>query len=496
MQVKLRGPPLSWAITLCCASAYLLYGYDEGVVGGLVSQPSFLDALGNPGSGYLGTIIALYDVGCMIGCVTAAIVGFKVGRRYVIFGGCMVMIVGAAIQTSTHGAGQFIAGRIICGIGNGLNTSTIPVYVSETTRSNRRGSMVAVQLAIVIFGLVVAYWVDYGTVHSLSGEIVWRFPIAFQIVFAVVTGAIILLLPESPRFLYNQGEIHKSAEILSQLMDVPIDDASVIFIQAEMEAAVRVEKEQPFRWKRFFEKSDVKTSRRLVICFMLQMFQQFTGIHVTAVYATVILTDNVGLSLETSSLVAGFIQLAFFVGTLPPIFMIDRYGRRRLLLIGAIAMAICMSIFTAAIAVPTVATGRLALAMLILYELWFGATWNCTPWIIAPEITPLHLRHVGGAICAFSEWLWTFVIVLITPAAIRNTGWRIYILFCIMCVVAFVFVWFFLPETAGKTLEEIDYIFATGEAKDRLERQFLDAQEETLDNDAKEIAVNVEGKTA
>jgi MFS family permease len=140
------------------------------VVGGLISQPSFLDALGNPGPGYLGTIIALYDVGCMIGCVTAAIVGLKVGRRYVIFAGCMVMIVGAAIQASTHGAGQFIAGRIICGIGNGklasvysratidmagLNTWTIPVYVSETTRSNRRGSMVALQLTIVIVSVLL-----------------------------------------------------------------------------------------------------------------------------------------------------------------------------------------------------------------------------------------------------------------------------------------------------------------------------------------------------
>lgn len=306
---ELRGPALVWAITLCSASCYLLFGYDQvcvtqiprclkctartltgpqlqGVLGGLVAQPTFLKALGHPGATYVGVIVALYDVGCLFGCLAAAVWGYKLGRRKVIFWGCAIMIVGAAIQASTHGAGQLIAGRLISGIGNGMNTSTIPVYVSETAQSNRRGSMVAVQLNIVIFGIVLAYWLDYGTIRNLTGEAVWRFPIAFQIVFAVVTLATIMFLPESPRWLYAHGYKTESVSVLARLMDCKEQDDRVVWIENEMEEAVRLESEQEkFKWKNLVnDKTDVKTTRRLIICFMVQMMQQMTGINVTAFY--------------------------------------------------------------------------------------------------------------------------------------------------------------------------------------------------------------------
>jgi MFS family permease len=140
------------------------------VLGGLVTQPSFLNAINNPSPGYLGTIIALYNIGCLAGCAIAAIWGIKLGRKRAVIVGCSIMIVGGAIQASTRGAGQLIAGRLISGVGNGktdslmltndswrflihfagINTSTIPMYVAETAQSHRRGRMVAVQLSVVI----------------------------------------------------------------------------------------------------------------------------------------------------------------------------------------------------------------------------------------------------------------------------------------------------------------------------------------------------------
>ena len=108
-------------------------------------------------------------------------------------------------------------------------------------------------------------------------------------------------------------------------------------------------------------------------------------------------------------MVAGFIQVAFWVGTLPPIFYLDRYGRRPTLLIGSVILLISLVLFTVGIAVNTHSSNNLALAMLILFQITFGMSWNATPWIYAPEITPLQLRHVGSAVGVFSEWLWTFV---------------------------------------------------------------------------------------
>lgn len=124
---------------------------------------------------------------------------------------------------------------------------------------------------------------------------------------------------------------------------------------------------------------------------------------------TIVLETNVGLSREMSSLVAGFIQIAFWVGTIPPIFMIDKLGRRKVLMLGSTVLCIVMVLFTVGVALATPASSRLALGMLIIYEFSFGMSWNSVPWLYAPEITPLNLRHVGAAISCFSEWLWAFV---------------------------------------------------------------------------------------
>lgn len=178
-----------------------------------------------------------------------------------------------------------------------------------------------------------------------------------------------------------------------------------------MEDALRLEREEPKISVKdlFHDKSSLKNPRRLVLCFMVQFWQQFTGINVIAFYVTIVLETNVGLSKSTSSLVAGFVQIAFWLGTFPPIWMLDRVGRRKMLMGGSTALLVCMSIFTACIAVGMDATAMVALVFLCLYEVSFGMSWNSIPWLYAPEITPLRLRHLGSAIATFSEWLWTFV---------------------------------------------------------------------------------------
>lgn len=127
------------------------------------------------------------------------------------------------------------------------------------------------------------------------------------------------------------------------------------------------------------------------------------------VSVTIVLQTNVGLSSETSSLVAGCIQIAFWLGTFPPMFLIDKYGRRPTLLAGSVALSLAMIIFTIGIAINSPSSNRLALAMLFVYEISFGMSWNSMPWLYAAEITPLEIRHIGGALGPFSEWLWTFV---------------------------------------------------------------------------------------
>ncbi|KAK1763988.1 general substrate transporter [Phialemonium atrogriseum] len=456
-----RGRVLRAAISISAGSCYLLFGYDQGVLGGLVTHPSFLEALGNPSPSYLGTIVALYHIGCLAGCIVAGLAGNRLGRKRTIFWGCIIMVVGGAIQASCYGSAQMIAGRIISGIGNGMNTSTIPVYVSECSRPSSRGRAVSRQMSIVIFGTVVAYWLDYGTVRNLTGDVVWRFPIAFQNFFALVTIFTIPFLPDTPRWLYSHGRKAEAISVLARLLDCSEDDPEVKRTEREMEDVIRFEEESTkLSIKDLInDKTEAKNTRRLVLCFLIQFFQQFTGINVIAFYVTIVLETNVGLSKDLSLLVAGFIQIAFWLGTFPPMVLLDKAGRRPMLMLGSTALSITMVIFTAGIAVNTTASSKLALAMLFLYEISFGMSWNSIPWLYAPEITPLHLRHIGSAVGVFSEWIWTFVIAQMTPPAIANTGWKIYLLFCIMLVLGIPFTYFFLPETSGKTLEEIDFIF-------------------------------------
>lgn len=213
------------------------------------------------------------------------------------------------------------------------------------------------------------------------------------------------------RWLYSHGRKEDAVSVLARLQGSTTDDPNVKMIEEEMAAALRLEEESvKFSLKDLInDKTPVKNTRRLVLCFMIQFWQQFTGINVIAFYVTIVLESNVGLSREMSSLVAGCIQIAFWLGTFPPIFLLDKLGRRPMLLFGSVALLTAMVMFTAGIAVDTSATANMALAMLFVYEISFGMSWNSIPWLYAPEITPMQLRHVGSAVATFSEWLWTFV---------------------------------------------------------------------------------------
>lgn len=257
----------------------------------------------------------------------------------------------------------------------------------------------------------------------------WRFPIAFQNVFALITCFTLPFLPETPRsvystetlvivyeltthrWLFSHGRKSDAISVMARLQDCSEDDSRIIQVEQELETSLRVEQEATkFSLKDLInDKSPIKNTRRLILCFLIQFWQQFTGINVIAFYVTIVLESNVGLPRQTASLVAGCIQIAFWLGTLPPMYLLDKVGRRPMLMLGSTCLLIAMAVFTVGIAVSTPPTSNMALAFLFLFEISFGMSWNSIPWLYAPEITTLQLRHIGAATATFSEWLWTFV---------------------------------------------------------------------------------------
>lgn len=178
--------------------------------------PSINTVSGNGSSSLQGTTVAIYEIGCFFGALISFFVGERLGRRWSIIIGCIVLSIGAAIQASAYSVGQLIGGRVIAGLGNGLNTATIPVWHSELMKPADRGRGLSVELAITILGVAMAYWIDFGMGY-VSGPAQFRFPIALQILFALITAGGVVFLPETPRWLMAHGHKAEARHVLWRL---------------------------------------------------------------------------------------------------------------------------------------------------------------------------------------------------------------------------------------------------------------------------------------
>lgn len=178
-----------------------LFGYDQGVFGGVIVTQDFLDTLGLAGPSHtstVGTVTALYDVGCFFGAVAAFSIGEQLGRKKAILVGTTVMSIGAILQITAYSTAHMIVGRIVAGLGNGLNTATAPVWQAETSKANWRGKLVVIEMILNIAGFSLSNWITYGFSFA-NGPIAWRIPLAFQFFFIFILFGTVPWLPESPR---------------------------------------------------------------------------------------------------------------------------------------------------------------------------------------------------------------------------------------------------------------------------------------------------------
>ena len=221
---------------------------------------------------------AIYDVGCFLGAVAAIWLGEKLGRKKTILLGTSVMTVGAIIQISSYSVAQMIVGRIVAGIGNGINTSTAPIWQSETSQIKWRGKLVIIEMICNIGGFSLSNWMTFGFSY-LSGPISWRFPLAFQLVFMIILFATVPWLPESPRWLIARGEEDEAFEILAALEDKDINDPFILAEHKEIVYAVQYERQYGVGWAdllrgRTGENGGTSTIRRLILGMGTQAMQQ------------------------------------------------------------------------------------------------------------------------------------------------------------------------------------------------------------------------------
>ncbi|KAK6457749.1 general substrate transporter [Scheffersomyces xylosifermentans] len=460
-----RGKKLRAAITIVSVTGFSLFGYDQGLMSGLITGAQFnqeFPATKNSGT-IRGAVTSCYELGCFFGALFALFRGEKIGRRPLIIAGSFIIIIGTIISVTPFAPhwplGQFVIGRVITGIGNGLNTATIPVWQSEMSRAENRGRLVTMEGAVVAVGTFIAYWLDYGLSH-VDTSIQWRLPVAFQIIFALFLFFGILQLPDSPRWLISRGRNTEAIVVLSALKDLPADDREV-----HEEATVITEAVEKFSsvqvgFRDLFTGGKTQHFQRMIVGSSTQFFQQFTGCNAAIYYSTVLFEETIGLDRELSLLLGGVFATVYALATIPSFFLIDTFGRRNLFLVGALGQAVSFTITFACLINNTTQNAKGAAVGLFLFITFFAFTILPLPWVYPPEINPLRTRTIASAVSTCTNWLTNFAVVMFTPVFIDHARWGTYLFFALMNYAFIPVIFFFYPETAGRSLEEIDIIFA------------------------------------
>jgi len=314
---------------------------------------------------------------------------------------------------------------------------------------------------------------------QLDNQISWRFPIALQAFFCALSLVGFLFLPDTPRWYYAQGRTEEGDQVLSRLFALPLESDQVKQQRQEILDTIELESEegriQFTDW--FWDRSELQSARRIRTSFLILSFQQNmgkpnlvnrkglwadsdTGINVLVYYSTIVLA-NVGLSPFMQQLIAAVMNTIFAMGTWITPFTIERWGRRRIMFWTAVGCTLSMSVFIAmnGLERKTLATQWTAIAFVIIFIFLIGFGWMGCPWLYGPEIAPLRYRHLGGSVGAIGEWSMTFVTVFGGGIALQRVGYEIWFWQLASCIGACIFVWFWCPETAGRSLEEIDTVF-------------------------------------
>lgn len=384
-------------------------------------------------STWQGFVTAIYAVGCFFGALFILMYGDRLGRRKSIFLGAIIMIVGVIIQISSvppsaGATAQFIIGRFITGIGNGINTSTVPTYQAECCPAHNRGKLICIEGGNVAVGSMIAYWIDYGCTYG-PHAFVWRFPIAFQCAFAITILVMMLRLPESPRWLLSHGYTDEAITVLAALHDKKRDHDDVQgqmnFLLDAIRASGHEGGHTPI--KEIFTNGRPQHLRRMLLGAGSQCMQQLSGCNAVIYYFPILFQDSLKTSANLALLLGGVNMIVYAIFAMTSFMVVERVGRRNLFFIGTVGQCLSMVLVFACL-IPGTKTAAIGAGVgLFIYIGFFGATWLPLPWLYPAEINPLKTRARANALSTTQNWLWNFFIVMITPVLISSIGWGTYL---------------------------------------------------------------------
>lgn len=368
-----QGKALTVGITISCGMAFMLFGYDQGVFGGILSNQSFLAVFNNPNTTVQGQMTSTYVLGCIFGAVIAMFTGNVLGRRRSIALACLFCLVGGILQATSYTLPHLIVGRIVAGLGIGINTTTVPMWQSETCKPEHRGKLGAIQLTHLVLGYVFANWINFGFTYIPTQSVSWRFPLAFQCVLAIATAVWLPLMVESPRWLCLRGcPAPEIKEVIARLLQKTPDEEEVLQKLQEIQSIVSHEAEiQSAGWREIFQNGPQQTFRRILLGAGANFMQQFGGVNVVAYYLPVVLKRSFGFSDRLALILSAVdsMQWMFWAGMAT--LVIERVGRRRLLIFGAAGQCLCFAMAALGLGINTKALNGVAVAFIFLYYFFF-----------------------------------------------------------------------------------------------------------------------------
>ncbi|GAB1211280.1 hypothetical protein ATERTT37_000393 [Aspergillus terreus] len=486
----------------------LLFGYDQGVVSGVITMESFAARFPRvyTDSSFKGWFVSTLLLAAWFGSLVYGPVVDRLGRKRSINVAVVIFVVGSALQCAAVSLPMlFVAtpGRAIAGLAVGQLTMVVPLYISEVSIPDIRGGLVVLQQLSITIGILISYWIDYGANYiggprcapqtpytggdpaapsfdpyhdvppggcTAQSEASWRLPLAIQIVPAVVLGAGMLFFPDTPRWLLMRGRPGEARQALARLRRCQLDSPGLVREFLEIKAAVVLE--EGFAKERFPGLVGVRLDVAQVdttTFFLLRC--------VAMIYYAPTIFSQLGLDGNTTSLLAtGVYGIVNSLSTLPALFLIDKVGRRPLLMSGAVGTCVSLVIVGAIIGafgsdlVNHQSAGWAGIAFIYIYDINFSYSFAPIGWVLPSEIFNLSIRSKAISITTSATWMCNFVIGLITPDMLDSITWGTYIFFAAFCLLALAFTFFCIPETRGKTLEDMDLIFGDTAAHEEKQR--------------------------
>ncbi|PVH98104.1 general substrate transporter [Periconia macrospinosa] len=462
-----RVPAVAVILGAVASIGGFMFGYESGQISGFLAMDDFTARFGDNGvfsAVRQGTIVGLLAIGTLIGCLCSAPLADHFGRRLTISGSAFFYIVGVIIEITSETVWvQFAMGRFVAGLGIGSLSTVVPMYQSESIPKRIRGATVASYQLLITMGIWTAYMVNYGTSDGYSNSAQWRIPNGLSALWAIILGSAILLLPESPRYAYRKGHVDEARRNMARLNGVepnsPLIDAEIAEIQEKLEAESAGGEHA---WYEAF--TGPRMMYRVVLGMVLQAGQQLTGANYFFYYGTTIFAATGLENSYVTSIILGTVNVA---ATIAGIWIVENVGRRKAMMAGAAWMGMCLFIYSFVghfqldhvNPQSTPQAGNIMIVFTCLFIAAFATTWGPLVWAIVGELYPARYRATCMAVATASNWLFNFLISFFSTMITNNIDYFYGLVFGGCCFALFIIVYFFMIETKGRSLEEIDTMY-------------------------------------